>query len=70
MRTTKSDARLIWMNANASLELQAYVLNIENEAVLNRVVIFNPGGTTDLASLQANWNVPRTWGVSATWNFE
>lgn len=67
---TKSDVRLIWVNADGRLEIQGYVLNIEDEAVLNRVVVFNPGGTTDLASLQANWNNPRTWGVSLTYSFD
>ena len=67
---TKSDARLIWSSGSGKLELQAFVLNIENEAVLNRVVVFNPGGTSGLASLQANWNNPRTWGVSGTYYFD
>ena len=67
---TKSDVRLVWVNADGNLEIQGYVLNIEDEAVLNRVVVFNPGGTTDLASLQANWNNPRTWGVSLSYSFD
>ena len=66
---TKSDLRLIWTSANSRIQAQAFVLNVEDEAVLNRVVVFNPGGTVDLASLQAHWNNPRTWGVSVTYNF-
>ena len=66
---TKSDLRLIWTSANSRIQAQAFVLNVEDEAVLNRVVVFNPGGTTDLASLQAHWNNPRTWGVSVTYSF-
>jgi outer membrane receptor protein involved in Fe transport len=67
---TKSDARVIWFSPTGKIEVQAYVLNLEDEAVLNRVVVFNPGGTTDLASLQANWNNPRTWGISARFFFD
>jgi outer membrane receptor protein involved in Fe transport len=66
---TKSDLRLIWTSANSRIQAQAFVLNLEDEAVLNRVVVFNPGGTVDLASLQAHWNNPRTWGVSVTYSF-
>lgn len=66
---TKSDLRLIWTSANSRIQAQAFVLNLEDEAVLNRVVVFNPGGTQDLASLQAHWNNPRTWGVSVTYSF-
>ncbi|MGI9225351.1 MAG: TonB-dependent receptor [Woeseiaceae bacterium] len=67
---TKSDVRLMWFSGDGRWEAQAFVLNIEDEEVLNRVVVFNPGGTTDLASLQANWNNPRTWGVSVAYSFE
>jgi len=66
---TKSDLRLIWTSANSRIQAQAFVLNVEDEAVLNRVVVFNPRGTVDLASLQAHWNNPRTWGVSVTYSF-
>ncbi len=66
---TKSDLRLIWTSANSRIQAQAFVLNVEDEAVLNRVVVFNPGGTRDLASLQAHWNNPRTWGVSVSYSF-
>lgn len=67
---TKSDLRLIWTSASSRTQVQAFVLNIEDEAVLNRVVVFNPGARPELASLQAHYNMPRTWGVSATFNFE
>lgn len=67
---SKSDFRLIWRSADARWEVQGYVLNVENEAVLNRVVVFNPGPAPDLASLQAHWNNPRTWGISFSYYFE
>lgn len=66
---TKSDLRLIWTSADSRIQAQAFVLNVEDEAVLNRVVVFNPGDTENLASLQAHWNNPRTWGVSVTYSF-
>ena len=66
---TKSDLRVIWTSADSRIQAQAFVINLEDEPVLNRVVVFNPGGTEDLASLQAHWNNPRTWGLSVTYNF-
>jgi len=67
---TRSDVRLIWLSESGRTEVQAFVLNVEDEAVLNRVVVFNPGENTSLASLQAHWGDPRTWGVRASFNFE
>ncbi len=63
---TKSDFRLIWNNANDDFKVEGYVLNIEDEAVMNRSVISQSG---DVARVQVNWNRPRTWGVSATYSF-
>ena len=67
---SRSDIRLMWISESGKTEVQAFVLNVGDEAVLNRVVVFNPGANPDLASLQAHWGDPRTWGVSATFNFE
>jgi len=66
---TKSDARLIWTSASEAFEVQAYVINIEDEAVLNRTVVFNPSARPEIASLQSNWGNPRTYGVSVTYNY-
>jgi iron complex outermembrane recepter protein len=66
---TKTDLRLIWQSASGEFEAQAFVLNVEDEAVLNRVAVFNPGAAPTVASLQANWSNPRTMGVSVTYNF-
>lgn len=65
---TMSDARLVWTSASGKLEIQGFVQNIEDEAVLNRVVVFATG-VGDLASLQANWGNPRTWGISGEYRF-
>ena len=66
---TKTDFRLIWQSASGEFEAQAFVLNIEDEAVLNRVAVFNPGAAPNVASLQANWSNPRTFGASVTYKF-
>jgi outer membrane receptor protein involved in Fe transport len=67
---SKSDVRLIWTSASGKTSIQAFVLNVEDEAVLNRVVVFNPAEDPNVASLQAHWGDPRTWGVIASFNFE
>ena len=61
------DARLVWTSASGSVEVQGFVLNIGDEEVVTRAVIFNP--TETLTSIQANWNNPRTWGVSVSYMF-
>ena len=66
---TMFDARVVWVSPSQSIEVQGYVLNIGDEEVLTRSVIFNPGDAPDLASIQASWNNPRVWGVSASYNF-
>ena len=66
---TKSDARLIWQSVSGKYEAQVFIINIEDEAVLNRVAVFNPGVAPNVASLQANWSNPQTAGVSFTYNF-
>jgi len=71
---TKSDVRLIW-DSGKDLRIEAYILNIEDEAVMNRAVVFGPGlsGTVaegkSVASVQSNWSRPRTWGVGITYDF-
>ncbi len=64
-----TDLRLMWADAGGTWDVQAFVLNAGNEAVLNRVVVFNPNAGQDLASLQANWGAPRTWGISVSKKF-
>ena len=64
-----ADARVLWLSSSKAVELQAYVLNIGDEEVLTRSVIFNPGDAPDLAAIQSSWNNPRVWGLSASYNF-
>jgi outer membrane receptor protein involved in Fe transport len=65
---TKADIRLIWSSQSGKIDAEAFVLNVGDEQVLSRVVIFNP--TPTLASLQAHWDNPRTWGLRLGYNFE
>jgi iron complex outermembrane receptor protein len=71
---TKSDLRLIW-DSGDSVRVEAYILNLEDEAVMNRAVVFGPGVTgtvaegSSVASVQSNWSRPRTWGMSISYDF-
>ena len=66
---TKSDFRLIWDQPELGLQLEAFILNLEDEAVLNRTVPFNPSANSSVTSIQASFSRPRTWGVSARYEF-
>jgi outer membrane receptor protein involved in Fe transport len=66
---TKWDFRLIWSSPQAKWNINAFVLNASNEKVFDRALIFNPSSRPELASIQTNWQNPRTWGVSVKWFF-
>ena len=66
---TKSDLRLIWDYEAKNLQFEAFVLNLEDEAVLNRTVPFNPSANPSVTSIQGSFSRPRTWGVSARYTF-
>ncbi len=67
---TRTDLRLTWYNAERGLEIQAFVLNVEDEAVLTRSVFFGPGqADVPTTSIQANYSDPRTWGVQVSLDF-
>ncbi|MEM9310058.1 MAG: TonB-dependent receptor [Pseudomonadota bacterium] len=55
---TKSDLRLVWDSAEGSYSIEAFVENIEDEAVLSRS---NNNGGDDL--LQSSYLFPRNYGV-------
>ncbi len=63
----KWDLRLMWDSPSGAIHLNAFVLNVTDEEVFTRALIFNP--TPTVGSIQANWNNPRTWGVSMRYNF-
>lgn len=61
---TKSDLRVTWRNENKGFEVEGFVENIEDEAVLTRAIIFTPSqADVATASIQANYSDPRIWGV-------
>ena len=61
---TKSDLRLVWRNDDRGFEVEGFVENIEDEAVLTRSVIFTPAqADVPSAAIQANYADPRIWGI-------
>lgn len=60
---TRTDLRLTWVSPSEKLTLQAYVENIENKAVLNRVAF---GANR---SLNGVFGLPRTYGIKAGYRF-
>lgn len=73
---TVSDLRMTYISPDDKWEFQGFIQNIENEPVITRIVIFDTGENADvggvsfpLASMQTDWNNPRTWGISASYNF-
>ena len=61
---TKTDLRVTWKNEKG-VSLEAFVLNVEDEAVLARTVVHSQRvAGSSINSVQANWNPPRTVGFS------
>ena len=61
---TKSDIRLIWRNDDHGFEVEGFIENLEDEAVLTRSVIFTPSEPDVVsAAIQANYADPRIWGI-------
>ena len=61
---TKTDLRLRWENDDKGFDVEAYIENIENKAVISRAVIFTPSqADVATASIQANYADPLTWGI-------
>ena len=56
---TKTDLRLTYASANSAFNVQLYVENLENTAVLNRTAI---GANR---SINASYAMPRTYGIRA-----
>jgi outer membrane receptor protein involved in Fe transport len=63
------DVKLAWDSPSGAISLDAFVLNLTDEEVFNRALIFNPSSAPLLGSIQTNWYNPRTWGVSLRYNF-
>ncbi len=67
---TRTDLRVTWAQIDKGIELEFFVLNLEDEAVLTRAVVFSPSQAADpTASIQANYSNPRVWGVGLRYEF-
>ena len=66
---TKTDFRLIWASPLQRFELQFYYLNVEDEAQLNWTRIYNPAARPDIATIQADWSNPSTYGIIFNYSF-
>jgi len=63
---TKTDLRITWNIPKKGVELEAFVENLENKAVLTRAVVFNDSNADPnrpTTSIQAHYGDPRIWGV-------
>lgn len=61
---TTVDLRLAWRHEKKGITLTGFVENATNRQVLTRSVIFSAGeANVPTASIQANYNNPRTWGL-------
>ena len=60
---TKTDFRLFWDFPGNKIKFQFYVENIEEEANLNNVMIYNPEENPEIATMLANWGDPMTYGI-------
>jgi iron complex outermembrane receptor protein len=67
---TNVDARLTWWNEDAGIAIDAFLMNATDEEVLVRAVTHSQIiNGLPANSVQANWNNPRTWGVSFRYSF-
>jgi outer membrane receptor protein involved in Fe transport len=63
------DARVSWI-INENVKMDFFVKNLTDEAVLTRAVVHSQiRDAKPLNSVQANWNDPRTWGISLKYTF-
>ena len=65
-----ADVRLTWSLEDKGISIEAFVMNLTDEAVLVRAVVHSQiVNGLPANSVQANWNNPRTWGVSFRYDF-
>jgi outer membrane receptor protein involved in Fe transport len=60
---TKTDVRLFWDLPGNKIKLQFYLENIDEEANMNSLMIYNPEERPEIATLLANWGDPMTYGI-------
>ncbi len=66
---TRTDIRLIWLAPKGNVELQFYYLNAEDDAALNWARVYNPAARPEIATLQADWTNPNTYGIIFNYSF-
>jgi iron complex outermembrane receptor protein len=65
-----ANARVTWV-VNENLQVDMFVNNLTNKTVLTRAVVHSQiVNSLPVNSVQANWNTPRTWGVSLKYIFD
>ena len=63
-------ARVSW-EVNENLNIDFFANNLTDEEVLTRAVVQSQVlNSLPINSIQANWNNPRTYGVSLQYKFE
>jgi len=60
---TKTELRLTWTNEEDNLSLQAFVENLENEAVIGRATVASGGG------FSGTFAAPRTYGMKLSFRY-
>jgi outer membrane receptor protein involved in Fe transport len=65
----RTDLRIVWQSPNESFNLQFYYLNFSDEATLNGSRVYNPAANPAITTLQANWDIPNTYGVIFNYTF-
>lgn len=67
---TTVDLRMVWRDEKKGLTLSGFIENATNEQVLTRSVVFAAGeANVPTASIQSNYNNPRTWGLKLGMDF-
>lgn len=67
---TRTSLRLTWRDASEKVAIEAFVHNLEDEAVLARTVVHSQIlNGNPINSVQANYQDPRTVGISLSVNF-
>ncbi len=66
---TTTDVRLTWLAPGGRFRFEGYALNVEDEALLSHVMVYNPSARPDIATIQTNWRKPRLIGVIFSYDF-
>ncbi len=66
---SKTDVRFFWDLPGNKIKLQFYIENIEEEASLNNVMIYNPEERPEIATFLASWGDPRTYGLIFSYRY-